>query len=206
MAEYFIDYIANHWLVSIYFGTMIFNENAILAAFSLSVNGDIGRYAGVTLAAIAGTLTNDLIIFAVTRYWKKYFAKEKYNKKEATTIFEKIFFKNIFLSLLFIKFFFGMRIILTVYLIAKKELSLKKYLRYNICGIFFYVFVLGVIGWLIGKGVNDISGSYHKMAGIITGIAIVTLSMRFLNPVQRLRRYYKTVERKRGPDSFSIRN
>lgn len=193
-------YIANHWLVSTYFGTMIFNENAILAAFSLSINGSIGQYIGIALAAIAGTLTNDLVIFAVTRHWIKYFSKEKVNKKEASTIFEKIFFRNIFLSLLFIKFVFGMRIILTVYIIAKKELSFKKYLRYNLCGISLYVFVLGVIGWLIGKGVSNVSGNYHKAIGVITGIVIVTVSMRFLWDI--LRKIKKT-RKSKNPQALS---
>jgi membrane protein DedA with SNARE-associated domain len=176
MLDILMGSIADHWLLSAYFGVMIFNESAILAAFSFLGGGGMERFLGVAAVSIAGLLTNDLALYALVRHGVGRLIGVRERSGEETdseSVFERIFLGNVFLSLLFIKFLFGIRLILTVYLVAKKRVSFVKFIVYDLCGIALYVSVLGGIGFLIGHGNRGIQGVYD--AGIRTITAIIAL-------------------------------
>lgn len=172
-------YIEHHWMLSTYLGTMVLNENAILAAFSLSVDSWKERYIFIGIASVAGVLTNDIILYGVARFGLiRFFRKQTSDQDmDARTFFERVFLKNIFLSLFFMKFLFGIRSVLTLYLIYRKEIPFGLYCVYSFFGILFYVFVLAIFGWLLGIGVSDISGTYHAMMKIFTCILIFSILM-----------------------------
>lgn len=179
MFEFLIRSIADHWMLSTYFGVVVLNEGAILASFSLLGGSGTERYIGVAAASVAGALTNDLILYVMARYGLKRFSSGDNADKsaDAETIFQKIFLRNAFLSLLFIKFLFGFRIALTLYLVVKRRLPFLRYVAYDLLGIVLYVSVLGLVGWLIGKGIERVDMIYHSMAMSVTIAVSVVLSM-----------------------------
>lgn len=181
MVDSIILYVSQHWFLSTYLGTMIFNEGAILTVFSLSINGGWYYYAGVVFVVVLGVLSNDLLLYAIGHFGSKKFCRAyeiKADESQAVkTIFQKIFFRNIFLTLLFIKFFFGVRLILTLYLITRKKIPFVKYFLYSLCGIILYVGVLSVISLLIMNGVGGTMGIYSVTERIIGGVVGIIILM-----------------------------
>lgn len=179
MFETFATYLSAHWFLSTYLGTMVFNESAILGAFSLLIDGSVGRYFFLGLAATLGVLTNDLILYGITHFGLgKFIRKVEGKKEEIKNIFEKVFLHNTFLSLLFLKFLVGIRTLLTIYLLAEKRVNLKMYVLYDLCGIILYVVVLGILGIFIGKDAHQV-GFYH----VAVRIAVFIAAMAFFGHV-----------------------
>jgi len=187
MFDILLGNIAQHWIVATYFGTMLFNENAILAAFSLSVENGWGRYFGIALVAGMGTLTNDLILYTVARFGLVRFVRKggEEAEQEAKTIFEKVFLRNIFLSIILLKFLFGMRTFLTLYLVVKKRISFSTYFFYNLCAIVFYITTLALLGWFIGIGIGSTLGVYNVVVKIILVVVIVVVLMHLISYMLR---------------------
>lgn len=173
MIEFLMGIVSEHWAFSVYFGTVLLNENVILPAFSLSVGLGWERYLGVGLLAGAAVLTNDIILYGAARYGVSRLVQPLSEEERIESWFEKIFFRNILFSLLFIKFLFGIRTVLTLYLITKKKIGFFSYVLYSLCGIFLYVILLGIFGWLIGQGVGNTVDTYERIAKIVTSVFLV---------------------------------
>lgn len=200
MLEASAAYIAQHWLLSTYLSVMVLNESAILTAFTLAADQGGVRIAGVALAAIAGSFTNDIILYAITRYGLTRFfvqsGSETVEREEA--LLERLFLKNIFLSLLFIKFLFGVRLLLTVYLVAKKRIPFWPFVVYDMAGVLLYVSIVGGIGILVGSGNSDAEDRYSLIVRTITGVTLSVLALRLAGSyLERwLRRF--SVNQKKG--------
>lgn len=188
MSEFLMGDVSWYWLLLVYIGTMIFNEGAILAAFSVSLQKNHNYFAGVFLASSLGVLTNDLILFVIAHFGLRKRILLKEDESTAKTIFQKAFLYNVFLSLLCMKFLFGMRSALTLYLVLKKKLSLKTYLLYSSCGIFLYVCVLALLGFFVGLGVKNVVDIYAmtiRIVGITFGAIVVAHAASFF--IRKLR-------------------
>jgi membrane protein DedA with SNARE-associated domain len=172
--------ISEHWALSTYFGTILTNENAILVAFSVALGKGVKMYAGVALVAWMGVFTNDIVLFVISKYGLGNFLKKKKEEKKVENIFSRVFLNNVFVSLFFIKFLFGARTILTLYIIKKNKLSFKTYLKYNLYGTIFYVAVLGTVGFFIGNSVNNLLGTYHSAAKVFTVVVFSVLIIHLL--------------------------
>lgn len=193
MFEFLVGSIADHWMLSAYLSVVVFNEGAILASFSLLGGSGVERYIGVAMASVAGAFTNDLILYAMARYGLKKFSVDDGDDRSrySETIFQKIFLRNAFLSLLFIKFLFGFRIALTLYLVVKRRLLFFRYAAYDLLGILLYVLVLGCVGWLIGRGIERIDSIYHSMVLSITIVISLILFLHLIVFVYRRARKEK---------------
>lgn len=183
--------ITDHWFLSTYLSVMVFNESAILATFSLLEVGDSVKFWGATFAVIAGALTNDLILYVLARYGFYRFAAtdgRSTGKLSSQSIFENIFLGNIFLSLLFIKFLFGVRIILTIYIVVKQRLSIGKFIAYDLCGVVFYVLVIGSIGLLVGHGIYGTQEMYSLIVRVISALCLLILTTTLISRL--LKKWY----------------
>lgn len=180
MFETLTIYIGQHWFLSTYLSVMVLNESAILAAFTLAADQGIVRIAGVALAAIVGSLTNDMVLYVIGRYgFSRFFIRSGMPEREAA-IFERLFLKNVFFSLLFIKFLFGVRLLLTIYLVAKKQIPFRPFVLYDIVGVWLYVSVVGGIGILVGSGNDGIESRYSLIVRTITAVTLSVLALRLL--------------------------
>lgn len=180
MFEIVATYIGQHWFLSTYLSVMVLNESAILTAFTLAADQGGMRIAGVALAAMAGSFTNDVILYVLARYGlSRFFVRSEAPEREVA-IFERFFLKNVFLSLLFIKFLFGVRLLLTIYLVAKKRVLFKPFALYDMAGVFLYVSIVGGIGILIGSGNSGIEDRYSLIVRTITAVTLSVLALRLL--------------------------
>lgn len=182
MIETISAHIGQHWFLSTYLSVMVLNESAILAAFALAVDQGTMRITGVALAATAGSFTNDIILYVIARYgFIRFFVQsESETTEREEAIFDRLFLKNVFLSLLFIKFLFGVRLLLTVYLVAKKQIPLRSFALYDMVGVLFYVSVVGGIGILVGSGSSTAEDRYSLIVRTITFVTLSVLALRLL--------------------------
>ncbi len=180
MFETLVTYIGQHWFLSTYLSVMVLNESAILTAFTLAADQGTVRIAGVALAAMAGSFTNDMILYVIARHgFSRFFrsmGSETAEREEA--IFDRLFLRKPFLSLLFIKFLFGVRLLLTVYLVAKKQIPLRSFMLYDAIGILIYVSVVGSIGILIAGGNDNIEDRYSWVVRTVTAVTLTVLALR----------------------------
>lgn len=168
--------VADHWMLSTYLSVMVVNESAIIAAFSLVSDIEPVRIAGLALASVAGALTNDIILYGIARYGSERFFKSVTTEGAGSeSFFERVFLGNIFLTLLCIKFLFGIRLFLTVYLIAKKRIPFGRFVAYDVCGILLYVGVIGSLGLLVGRGDTGVESMYEEVIRIVTALSILLL-------------------------------
>ena len=177
MLETISTYISQHWFLSTYLSVMVLNESAIITAFSLASPVDSWRLSGIALASIAGALTNDLILYAFARFGAERFFKKSEGETNPEPLYERAFLGNPFLALLGIKFLFGVRLVLTVYLVAKKRLPIGRFIAYDLCGIALYVLVIGGVGLLVGRGNAGIQETYIlfiRIAGAVGLLLLIT--------------------------------
>lgn len=189
MLETISAYIGQHWFLSTYLSVMVLNEGAILGAFALAADQGVGRIAFVALASIAGSFTNDLVLYGLARYgFGRIFRwTPSPDSGRETAVFDRLFLGNPLLSLLFIKFLFGVRILLTIYLVAKKQIPFRPFVLYDAAGIALYVFVLGMIGVLIGQGNAGVEDYYVMIARTITLVTLSVLAFRLVGTlIERL--------------------
>ncbi len=182
MFETILAYISQYWLLSTYLSVMVLNESAILAAFSLALGEGTVRIGLVALATAAGSLTNDLILYALTRYGlMRFFPGMASADSEAErALLDRLFLKHPLLSLLFIKFLFGVRLFLTVYVIAKKRIPFKSFIIYDGLGIMLYVSVIGGIGLLVGSGNSGVEDRYSLVIRTVTVVTLSVLALRLM--------------------------
>ncbi|MFA9262198.1 MAG: hypothetical protein ACEQSB_02465 [Undibacterium sp.] len=168
--------IADHWILSTYLSVMAVNESAILTAFSLVTDIESQRIVGLVLASAAGALTNDIILYVLARYGsERFFTSATREESESESFFERAFLSNTFLTLLCIKFLFGIRLFLTIYLVAKKRIPFGQFVAYDICGILLYVGVIGSLGLLVGRGNTGAENIYEGVVRIVTALSILLL-------------------------------
>lgn len=180
MLETISAYIGQHWFLSTYLSVMVLNESAILAAFALALDEGAVRIALVALAATAGSLTNDLILYALTRYGLMclFPGVGSRDAEDDRTLLDQLFLKHPLRSLLFIKFLFGVRLLLTAYLIAKKQIPFKAFLVYDGLGILLYVSVIGCIGLLVSGGKSGVEDQYSLVVRTVTVVTLSVLALR----------------------------
>ncbi|MEI6650695.1 MAG: hypothetical protein WCL23_04675 [Candidatus Moraniibacteriota bacterium] len=196
MIEILTRIVADHWALATYFSVMILNESAILSAFGLAVGDVIGKYPGIASASVLGLLTNDSVIFALARFWP---GRMKRKEDSSGSVMERTMTHNVFLSLLFVKFLFGIRFFATLYLVDRKRIPFWKFIAYDACGSTLYVSVLGVVGWCAGNGVGAVSDAYHGVIlvmGIVAGTFLFTHLLIFV-----FRRYGKPGASVSDPES-----
>lgn len=180
MFETLVSVIGSHWALSTYVSVMVLNESAILASFCLAAGDVVGKFPTIVLVSILGLLTNDLILFAIARIGSVHVPNSGVAPK---SVLGRFMTRNAFCSLLFIKFLFGIRLFLTMYLVVKSRMPLGKFMLYDLFGSFLYVGVIGTLGWMIGRGSTGVLDAYQQVVRVVVIVMIsfiVTHALAFL--------------------------
>jgi len=156
MDSLILEWLTTYQLPAILIGSFLFGETVILSAAFLAGQG-VWPVGNVFLLALAGTLISDILWFLLgnsilhnSDRWKKY---EKEHQHFLTKL-EKITGRKPFLSLLFIKFLYGTRILTILYL-AVRKVTFAKFFVFGFFGTLIWLGVLLPIGWSAGKGLGN---------------------------------------------------
>lgn len=142
-------------LPAIFLGSVVFGETIILAAAYLAGHGWWSIYTVFWLTFL-GTLSSDCVWFYFGRKLAKKseeweLKREKY--KKVLLFLERLTHRRAFLSLLFIKFLYGTRIITIMYLSVHK-LRFRTFLLFNAIGTFLWLLVMVALGWYASKKIG----------------------------------------------------
>lgn len=170
--------------VAILFGAFFLGEIAILLAFILSTQG-VFLYETVFLFSILGVLAADIFWYTVGATFYSIQAKNKnqkerfFHKKFALVALslEKIVGKNIFLSLLFIKFLYGIRLV-TLFYLGFRKTPLHLFIPFSMLGTLIFLLVLFAISWGVGQGLYNLMPFLAGIQGILTTLVILLLIVK----------------------------
>jgi membrane protein DedA with SNARE-associated domain len=164
------------WLV-----TFLAGENGGLLSLSLAHQGYL-TLATALIFTFLGSLTADVFWYVMTAtairpYFERWFKKRKKNDKSPDQkSFLELANKHPYLILIFIKFLVGLRLILTVYIVAKHRIPFFKYLLCNIIANVLFVGVMSLFVWTIGESLGLTAGEESSILKILSVIFIITLA------------------------------
>lgn len=150
-----ISLLITYQFPAIFLGSVIFGETIILAAAFLAGQGMWSIYT-VFWVTFLGTISSDCVWFYFGRRLSK--KSDEWQEKQAKykkllAFLERLTHGRAFLSLLFIKFLYGTRIITIMYLSIHK-LRFRTFLLFNAIGTFFWLLVMVALGWYASKKVG----------------------------------------------------
>lgn len=181
----FVPLLIQYQLAAIFIGSVVFGETIILAAAFLSGQG-LWSVQTVFWLTFLGTVFSDCIWYVLgkkfarkSREWEE--KKMKY--RAFLSMLERITRRRAFLSLLFIKFLYGTRIITIMYL-AIHNLRFRTFLLFNSIGTLLWLLVLLPIGWYaghsIGGDIPDIKKFQYAFTFLFAFVAVTRVAFLFI--------------------------
>ncbi len=156
---YFMDIVSlliAYQLPAMFLGSFFFGETIILAAAFLAGQGMWSVFT-VFWVTFLGTIISDAVWFfagrrmgALSDSWQK----KQAAYKKLLSFLEQMTGRRAFLSLLFIKFLYGTRIISILYLSIHK-LRFRTFFVFNAMGTFLWLMVMVGVGWYASKQVGS---------------------------------------------------
>ncbi|HLD60751.1 MAG TPA: VTT domain-containing protein [Patescibacteria group bacterium] len=176
-----VNFLTTYFIPTIYFGSFFLGEAAILPAAFLSAQGIYSPIAVFGIALI-GTVSSDSIWFFLGEPLFKRFGSWKRYEEKMVHIQNKLHGftgKRPYLMLLFIKFFYGARV-LTIMYVASRRVKYRTFLLFNTLGTLPWLAVLISIGWLAGRNivnaVNLFGNIRLALSAIILALIVVKLA------------------------------
>jgi len=84
-----------------------------------------------------------------------------------------------FLSLLFIKFLYGTRIMAILYL-SMRRMRFLTFLLFNTIGTIIWLVAIILVGWLAGKGVANIDEIYQRFEFVLMTLVLLLVCYKML--------------------------
>lgn len=173
-----ISLLVTYQFPAIFLGSVIFGETIILAASFLAGQGIWSIYT-VFWVTFLGTVSSDCLWFYFGRRLSRKSEEwqEKQGKyKKLLAFLERLTRGRAFLSLLFIKFLYGTRIITIMYL-SIHRLRFRTFLLFNAIGTFLWLLVMVSIGWYaskkMGTDIPDVK-KFQYGASILFAFVVLT--------------------------------
>jgi len=162
------------WLV-----TFVIGENGALISLTFAHQGYISLFLAVVFTFL-GSLSADLFWYFVTRgairpLIDKRLKRKKTKKKKTGKAFFHLADKYPYHILILIKFMVGIRLILTIYIVAKHKIPLHKYLLCNIVANTLFVGVLFALVWTLGESLSALMSAENGLFGLVTTVFIVAV-------------------------------
>lgn len=173
--------LSTYQLPAIFLGSFFFGETVILTAAFLAGEGT-WSISSVFWLSLVGTVASDSIWFLFGQTFFKFTKRwEKYQDKYQTFLIklEKTTGQKPFLSLLFIKFLYGTRILTILYLSIRK-MRYSTFLLFNTIGTTIWLLVMITIGWSAGKGLAGAGPIFSRIEYIITALIVLIVLYRII--------------------------
>ena len=142
---------------AIFAGAFLFGETVILTAAFLAAQG-LWSLAEVFWLSLAGTVVSDAIWFLFGQRILLFSRKWDRHREQGTRLLvalEGITGRRPFLSLLFIKFLYGTRILTILYL-SMRKIGFLIFVVFDTAGTVLWLAVVMAVGWLAGKSIINL--------------------------------------------------
>ena len=176
-----VSLLVTYQMPAIFLGAFFFGETVILTAAFLAGQG-IWSVASVFWLSLVGTVVSDSLWFVLGQAFFKFTKRwEKYQDKYQTFLLklETITGRRPFLSLLFIKFLYGTRILTILYL-SIREVRYFTFLLFNTVGTILWLLVMISIGWLVGRGAMNVADVFYKVEYALTALVLLIVLYRII--------------------------
>lgn len=165
--------IYHNWAVVV--GAFFFGESIIITAAYLAA--ELGwNIFYLVLAAFFGTVISDTCWFFAGRFFDGFFSRKEYYRKrreEASVLLSRLTGERPFIALLYIKFLYGSRIAMIVYL-AARNVSFRLFTIFNSLGTMLWLAVIIPLGYFAGSTIAPDASSLLNVVG--AGIAVLIFS------------------------------
>jgi len=151
--EYILPFVKNHGILISFFGGFITGETFIIVLAFLSANGVLPLWYVLVFCTL-GMYLSDFVPFTIgkLKFWKRLIGEEVSDRaRDIENTFLKYTRNNLFLTLFYTKFIYGLSIPALIYL-GYKKVSYKKFALYNLGVEIIFVPIVILIGWFSGKG------------------------------------------------------
>ncbi len=180
MSETILALLTAYHLPAIFLGSFFFGETVIISAAFLAGQGLFSPMT-VFWLSLLGTVASDSLwylfgqkLLTIFHRWDTY----KRNSEKVLAALESITGKQAFLSLLFIKFLYGTRILTIIYL-SMRRMGFWFFTGMNTVGSIIWLVVLIPLGYLAGKSVADLLPLLHRVEYGALFLILVLLVFRF---------------------------
>ena len=166
----------------IFFGAFFFGEAVIVTAAFLAAQGTLS-ISTVFILSLLGTLIADTLWFFSGRYVLSLTHRfDKYEEKYRGFLnhLVELYERSPFLSLLFIKFLYGTRV-LTILFLSMRKMPIRTFFFYNTIGTLIWLSVITVVGFVAGRtiGIERITSSFRKVELTLLFLVILLVAVRF---------------------------
>ncbi len=161
-------------------GSFVLGETVILTASFLAAQGWWSLQL-VFWVSLLGTLASDSMWFFLGRFliktkrWEKY--RERYN--HVAEYINRKTGNRPYLSLFFVKFVYGIRVLSIIYLSAHRT-SFWFFLFIDTLASMILLTVVCGIGWLVGKGYGQAIDIFHDITYAISGVVLLLVLYKLI--------------------------
>lgn len=151
--EYLLPLLKTHGMLLSFIGGFITGETIIILLAFLSAIGLIPLWYVLVFCTI-GMYLSDFVPFTLGRFkfWKKFYTgKMEKHAKNIEIKFLRYTKNNLFLTLFYTKFIYGLSIPALIYL-GHKKTTYRRFALYNLFVEMVFVPIVVLIGWYSGKG------------------------------------------------------
>lgn len=153
-------------------------ETVVLAAVMVATLGS-WSLAEVVLWCFVGTVASDTVWFWLTGITNNRLLRERMltrRRQRTMAWLRQRTGPRPYVALLFIKFLYGSRFLMIVYL-AIRRVSLRRFVLYDGAGTVLWLAVLVPIGWLLAHGLIDAAGA-RRLDLVVFVVVLVLLVVR----------------------------
>lgn len=167
-----------HHLIAVFVGSFFFGETIIISAFYLAfqLQWSLWQVYAVTLL---GTIASDSLWYLFGRYSTsraKIWA-ETHQKQRLLAGLKYLSQRRPILTLLYIKFLYGTRIVMILY-ISWLKIPYRIFLLYNTLGTAIWLYVMMLIGYLVSRGITNLIPTYSRFQALVTALIVLLLILK----------------------------
>jgi membrane protein DedA with SNARE-associated domain len=170
MMHQFISYLDHISFVASFFAPMISGEMGVIFLAFISANGPIYLFTVIIWSAV-GLITLDCVWFwALKHPWVEKRVTHRFKNFNYYVGLEKkienFSHKYDVLTLFILKILVGSRVLMVIYMSARKVHFVKFFIN-NAIATFLWSLVIGYFGWFAGKGYYNFARTYRELTTII---------------------------------------
>ena len=177
-----VELITLYKIPAVFAGAFFFGDSVVITSAYLT--GQLGWYVPSILAAVfLGTTLADVIWFLAGVFWQKHSSRIHFfeeSRKKAAELLETFLGKNPLLAIIAVKFLYGTRIAMIVY-VAARGMSFGTFALYNSIGTFLWLAVLFPLGYLTGKGLAQALPPIYAIQAAIVVLILSFIIMRMFS-------------------------
>jgi len=173
-----IETLALHKSWIVFVGTFFLGESVVLTSSALAAHGS-WSVAAVAMWAFAGTVLSDTVWFrSAAMGLDRWSAGERGERMvRLSARLDRLGGDRPYRALLFVKFVYGTRIASLAYM-AARGVPLRKFVTFDAIGTGLWLAVMIPLGWLIGRGLDNLGADLKRFEGAILTVVLITAAIK----------------------------